>query len=82
MPSLLYAQEIAKSFHHDESWGERITVHHERAMFPVVISGLPEGVPAEELKKQIESAAACNAKKMKAVGEPEVSLLHTSKTDD
>ena len=71
VPSLRYAQEIAQSFQQDETWGERITVHQEKETFPVFISGLPEGVGGEELKKQIESAAACDAKQLKASGEPE-----------
>jgi hypothetical protein len=72
VPSLRYAQEAAQSFQHDETWGERISVKHERAMYPVFMSGLPEGVSGEELKKQVEAAAACDAKAMKAQGEPEV----------
>ncbi len=71
VPSLRYAQEIAQSFHHDETWGDRITVHQEQEAYPVFISGLPDGAGGEELKKQIESAATCDPKQMKAVGEPE-----------
>ncbi|KAM3575568.1 hypothetical protein VYU27_002560 [Nannochloropsis oceanica] len=71
VPSLKYAQEIAQSFQQDETWGERITVHQEKETFPVFISGLPEGVKGEELKEQIESAAACDPKQLKASGEPE-----------
>ena len=72
MPSLRYAQEAAESFQHDETWGERISVKHEKAVFPVFMSGLPEGVSGEELKKQVEAAAAMDPKAMKMQGEPEV----------
>ena len=75
VPSLRYAQEAAESFQHDETWGERISVKHEKAMFPVFMSGLPEGVSGEELKKQVEAAAAMDPKAMKMQGEPEVSDL-------
>ena len=73
VPSLRYAQEAAESFQHDETWGERISVKHEKAVFPVFMSGLPEGVSGEELKKQVETAAAMDPKAMKMQGEPEVS---------
>jgi hypothetical protein len=73
VPSLRYAQEAVESFQHDETWGERISVTHEKATFPVFMSGLPEGVSGEELKKQVEAAASSDAKAMKAHGEPEVS---------
>lgn len=72
VPSLRYAQEAAESFQQDETWGERISVTHERPVYPVFMSGLPEGVTGEELKKQVEAAAAMDPKAMKAHGEPEV----------
>jgi len=68
VPSLKYAREIAHSFHHDESWGDRITVHQEQETFPVFISGLPEGVSGSELKKQIDRAGASDPKQRRVMG--------------
>lgn len=73
VPSLMYAQEIVNSFHHDETWGERITVQHGAEMYPVFLNMGPYHFEAEDLKKKIEEAAKCDPKKMKAIGEPEVS---------
>lgn len=65
VPSLGYAQEIVKSFHHDETWGERITVAFEQESYPVFLCNLPSGATAPELKAALNAARKKIPKKIK-----------------